>query len=143
MSNPRIPRRTSAPKPVSATRRKPRPEQSSDRAAPRVAAKAPAPKGPLTTSQKRYLRGLAHDLKPVILIGHKGVTPAVLGELEIALAHHELIKIKLGDDDRHSRAASVEEIRASSGAEIVQTIGRVACLFRFNPERAQFTLPKK
>ena len=101
------------------------------------------PTGPLKPSQKRYLRGLAHDLKPVILVGQKGVTPAVLDELEGALSHHELIKVKFADDDRESRAASIEEIRARSGAKIVQTIGRIACFFRFNPERAQFTLPKK
>ena len=96
----------------------------------------------MTASQKRYLRGLAHDLKAVILVGQKGVTPALLGELEAALAFHELIKVRLADDDRESRAASIEQIRASSGAEIVQTIGKTACFYRRNPERAQFTLPR-
>ncbi|MEO5561085.1 MAG: YhbY family RNA-binding protein [Dokdonella sp.] len=96
----------------------------------------------MTASQKRYLRGLAHDLKAVILVGQKGVTPALLGELEGALAFHELIKVKLADDDRESRAVSIEQIRASSGAEVVQTIGKIACFYRRNPERAQFTFPR-
>lgn len=142
MANPRIPRRTAAAIPASASRARPRPERRPEPSA-RVAPAPAAPKGPLTPSQKRYLRGLAHDLKPVILVGQKGVTPALLEELEGALAHHELIKVKLADDDRESRAASIEEIRAHSDAEIVQTIGRVACFFRFNPQRAQFTLPRK
>lgn len=110
--------------------------------APRAVAKKPAPKGPLTATQKRYLRGLAHDLKPVILVGQKGVTAPLLEELQIALAHHELIKVKLADDDRETRAASIEQIRANSGAEIVQTIGKVACFYRFNPDKAQFDLPR-
>ncbi|MEO7323725.1 MAG: ribosome assembly RNA-binding protein YhbY [Dokdonella sp.] len=96
----------------------------------------------MKASQKRYLRGLAHDLKAVILVGQKGVTPALLGELESALVFHELIKVKLADDDRESRAASIEQIRESSGAEVVQTIGKTACFYRCNPERAQFTLPR-
>ena len=101
-----------------------------------------APAAPLNANQKRYLRSLAHDLKPVILIGQKGVTEALLKELDIALAHHELIKVRLADDDRESRAQSIERIGSEARAEIVQTIGRVACFYRRNPDRAQFTLPK-
>ena len=96
----------------------------------------------LTSSQKRYLRGFAHDLKPVILVGQKGVTAALLKELDNALEHHELVKVKLADDDRESRATSIEQIRGQSGAELVQTIGKMACFYRRNPERAQFTPPK-
>jgi RNA-binding protein len=97
---------------------------------------------PLSASQKRYLRGFAHDLKPVILVGQKGVTAALLAEFALALEHHELVKVKLADDDRESRAESIEQIRAHSRAEVVQTIGKVASFYRRNPERAQFALPK-
>jgi len=97
---------------------------------------------PLSTSQKRYLRGFAHDLKPVILVGQKGVTSALLAEFDGALDHHELVKVKLADDDRESRAASIESIRAHSGAELVQAIGKVACFFKRNPDRNQYPLPK-
>jgi len=96
----------------------------------------------LSNPQKRYLRGLAHDLKPVIMVGQKGVTPAVLAELDAALSFHELIKVKLADDDRESRRASIEQIRESSSAEIIQSIGKVACFYRRNPDRAQFSLPR-
>lgn len=139
--------RTSGGRPVSSSERsKARPattyaDRPIEREKPR-AAPTTREAGPLKASQKRYLRGLAHDLKAVILVGQKGVTPALLGELEAALAFHELIKVKLADDDRESRAASIEQIRASSGAEIVQTIGKIACFYRHNPERAQFTLPR-
>jgi RNA-binding protein len=96
---------------------------------------------PLTPAQKRYLRGFAHALKPVVLVGQKGVTPALLGELDGALSHHELVKVKLADDDRESRRASIEAIRAASGAELVQSIGRTASFYRHNPKRSQFSLP--
>ena len=103
---------------------------------------AAGPAAPANADQKRYLRSLAHDLKPVILVGQKGVTDAVLKELEIALAHHELLKVRLADDDRDARAQSIERIASEARAEIVQTIGRIACFYRRNPDRAQFALPK-
>ncbi len=49
----------------------------------------------LSTKQKQHLKGLAHSLKPVVLMGANGLTEAVLAEIEIALNHHELIKVKL------------------------------------------------
>jgi RNA-binding protein len=96
----------------------------------------------LSASQKRYLRSFAHDLKPVILVGQKGITPALLAEFDGTLAHHELVKVKLADDDRDERAQSIEAMRAHTGAEVVQAIGKTATFFRRNPERNQFTLPR-
>lgn len=97
---------------------------------------------PLSASQKRYLRSFSHDLKPIILVGQKGVTPALLSEFDGALAHHELVKVKLADDERESRAASIESIRSHSGAELVQTIGKIACFYKRNPQKSQFSLPR-
>jgi len=102
----------------------------------------PAKPRPLTAAQKRHLRGFTHDLKPVILVGQKGVTAALLAELAGALEHHELVKVKLADDDRESRAASIEQMREHSGAELVQTIGKTASFFKRNPDRNQYPLPK-
>jgi RNA-binding protein len=96
----------------------------------------------LTSTQKRYLRGLAHDLKPVIMTGNKGVTPALLKELSGALEHHELIKVKLGSDDRDARKAQIAELGAGTNAELVQSIGRVACFYRRNEEQPKLALPK-
>lgn len=131
-----LPRRPAS----TATRARPAPPP---RKKPRsVREAAAAPPAPLNANQKRYLRSLAHDLKPVILVGQKGVTEALLKELDLALAHHELVKVRLADDDRESRASSIERIGNEAHAEIVQTIGRIACFYRRNPDRAQFTLPK-
>lgn len=97
---------------------------------------------PLSSSQIRYLRGLAHPLKPVLQLGGKGVTTGVLKELEQALDDHELIKVKLAGDDRAARAADLAKLIESSHAEAVQTIGHVAVLYRRNDDKPQIALPR-
>lgn len=96
---------------------------------------------PLSPSQKRYLRGLAHSLKPVILTGNKGVSPALLKEFSAALDQHELVKVKLGDD-RDERKAHIAELGEGAKAELVQSIGRVACFYRRNEEKPKLALPR-
>lgn len=98
---------------------------------------------PLSANQKRYLRGIAHSLDPVVMVGQKGVTPALLKEFDGALKHHELVKVKLADADREDRAETIEVLRDASHAELVQTIGRIACFFRRNPEQPKLELPRR
>jgi len=95
----------------------------------------------LTASQKRYLRGLTHDINPVVMVGDKGLTDNVMAEIEQALKHHELIKIKLRSD-RETRQAWSQQIIQTSGAEPVHEIGQVACYYRRNPEKPVIQLPK-
>ena len=97
----------------------------------------------LSANQKRYLRGIAHGLDPVVMVGQKGVTPALLKELDGALAHHELVKVKISDADREDRAETIEALRDASNATRVQTIGRIACFFRRNPKEPRIELPRK
>jgi RNA-binding protein YhbY len=66
---------------------------------------------PPDSSQKRYLRGLAHSLKPVIMVGNKGVSDALFAEFSIALDNHELIKVKLAGDDRKNGGADRQACR--------------------------------
>src|SRR5437868_4436523 len=96
---------------------------------------------PLKNSQLRYLRGLCHALKPVIMIGQKGLTDPVVAELEAALAHHELIKVKIAAEDRDARDAIGAELAAKGAAEVVQKIGNVVCLYRRNDEKPRIALP--
>ena len=96
---------------------------------------------PLSSRQKRYLRGLAHSLDPVVIVGQKGVTPSLLKELDGALVHHELIKVRLAEADRDDRAETIEALCEGANAELVQTIGRVAALYRRNPEEPTIELP--
>lgn len=94
----------------------------------------------LSANQRRYLRQLAHPLKPVVMLGAKGATEAVCKELNLALEQHELVKVKLSGD-REQRAAELEKLLAATGAESVQTIGHVASLYRPNSEQPRLALP--
>lgn len=95
---------------------------------------------PINNSQKRFLRGKTHHLNPVVMIGEKGMSENVTNELERALDHHELIKVKLRTD-RESRAAIIEKISEQCRAELIHKIGQVACFYRRNPEKPVIELP--
>lgn len=97
---------------------------------------------PLSSNQKRYLRGLAHGLKPVILVGAKGVGDALIAELDLALDHHELVKVKIAAEDREARDALVDVLVERSDATLVQRIGNIACLYRRNADAPQIALPR-
>ncbi len=88
----------------------------------------------LNEKQKKTLRGLAHKLKPVVMIGSSGLTEGVLGALEEALDHHELIKVKVAVGDRSERDDAIATMTQHSGAELVQRIGNIAIFYRRNPE---------
>ncbi len=96
----------------------------------------------LSNAQKRYLRGLAHDLKPVILVGAKGVTAALVAELDLALEQHELIKIKVAAEDRETRDAWIAELVEKSDAVHVSRIGHTAVLYRRSKNKPLVILPK-
>jgi RNA-binding protein len=94
----------------------------------------------LTGKQKNYLRGIAHKLNPVVMIGGKGLTDAVLAEIELALAQHELIKIKLPGNSKSEKVATMAQIASKTDSEPVQLIGRVGVLYRTG-EEPKITLP--
>ncbi|WP_162062470.1 ribosome assembly RNA-binding protein YhbY [Vibrio taketomensis] len=96
----------------------------------------------LSTKQKQHLKGLAHSLKPVVLLGANGLTEAVLAEIEIALDHHELIKVKIASEDRETKSLIVDAIVRETGAEKVQVIGKTLILFRQTQDR-KIELPRK
>lgn len=97
----------------------------------------------LSKKQIKFLRARCHALKPVILMGQKGLTEELLKELDNALDHHELVKIKLSADDREARASLISEICEKSQSEEVQTIGKMLSVYRSNPERAVISLPNE
>lgn len=79
---------------------------------------------------KKHLRTIAHTLSPVVTIAQKGLTENVTEEIDRALNRHELIKIKIFAADRESRKEMTQEICTASGAQLIQSIGNVAVLFR-------------
>lgn len=82
--------------------------------------------------KKRY-KAQAHALKPVIMIGNAGLTPAVLAEIERALDVHELIKIRIRAE-RDDRELISAQICAGTKAELIQKIGQIIAIYRKNPE---------
>ena len=83
----------------------------------------------------KYLRSLAHALKPVVRLGQNGLTDAVKKELNGALDHHELVKVKLSESDKDARNAQLDELCQSASATCVQQIGLTATLFRRNHKK--------
>jgi RNA-binding protein len=88
----------------------------------------------LNGKQKRHLRGLGHDLKPVLMIGKNEINAALTAEADTALAVHELIKVRIlesCDMDRHEVAAA---LAGACNAEVAQVLGRTLLLYRKGDE---------
>jgi RNA-binding protein len=86
----------------------------------------------LTEPQKKYLRGLGHNLKPVVMVAESGLSASVLQEFESSIAHHELVKVSVRVGDRDIRAEIIATLCVGSSAELVQRIGNIALLYRAN-----------
>ena len=96
----------------------------------------------LTPTQKKHLRGLAHNLKPVVYVGNSGCTEAVVEELDQALSFHELIKVRVRTGDRSQRDQTIQSLCEQCSASNVQRIGHVVVLFRPNPKDSKISLPR-
>ena len=101
--------------------------------------------GKLKGFQKKYLRGLAHNIKPVVLIGQKGLTDDLVKSSDQALERHELIKVKFNEfKEKDQKAEITEELCKRTKAEIAGTIGHIAILYREqqDPEKKKIFLPE-
>jgi RNA-binding protein len=97
---------------------------------------------PLKGSQRKYLRAQAHHLKPLVMIGTKGMTGQLLGSVDLALKDHELIKIKFLEFKEAKKEIS-EEIAKATKSELVGLIGNIATFYRQHPqsEKRKIKLP--
>ena len=95
----------------------------------------------LTNEQQKYLRKLAHNLEPVIWVGQNGLTDNVIDELESALNHHELVKVRVRTGERDLRNQVTIDITNKTNAIVVQKIGNTITLFRRNTEKPSITFP--
>ena len=84
----------------------------------------------ITGKQKKYLKGLAHKLNPVVMVGNKGVSEAVLKEIDATLEAHELIKIRVRCEDQVEFQETVAEIEEKANASLIQAIGHSVVLYR-------------
>lgn len=95
----------------------------------------------LTGKQTRHLRSLGHHLKPVAQVGQRGVHDAVIEKVKEELEHHELIKVKVGQDSLDSAKEVGAALSDSCGAFVAQVIGRTILLYRARKEDPAITLP--
>lgn len=97
----------------------------------------------LSVRQKKHLRQMGHGLKPVVMTGAAGVSPALLAELDGALEHHELVKVRVRTGERSARDAMIAALCDQTGAELVQRIGHIALIYRARREDPAITLPAR
>lgn len=99
----------------------------------------------LNSKQIAHLRGLAHSLSPVVMIGNNGLTEAVLKEIDVSLNAHELIKVQVAGDDRELRKSLLTEIADKTQAIVVHHIGKQLVFYRASENvkaSAKIVIPK-
>ena len=84
----------------------------------------------LNPAERKALKGRAHKLEPVVLIGNKGLTDQVVKEVDLALKVHELIKVRAPSVERGDREETLRTLCERTGAEAVQIIGKVFVMYR-------------
>ena len=95
--------------------------------------------------QKRFLRGLAHPLKPVVFVGQKGFTQSLADAMNEALDHHELVKVKFIEfKEKQKKLAIVEQIEKTLPCQMVGLVGHIAPFSRqqCDPEKRKIYLPE-
>ena len=88
----------------------------------------------INTAKRQDLKTQAHHLKPFVLLGSKGLTPAVVEETNIALMAHELIKVKINGAEKEDRILMANDLCEQLKADLVQLIGHTAIIYRKNPK---------
>lgn len=96
----------------------------------------------LTANQKKFLRGIAHGLNPVIIIGSQGVTDNLMAELDKSLTHHELLKVKMAAGEREDRKAIIDYVISHTKAKLVQNVGKMFVIYRARAKNPELVLPK-
>ena len=84
-------------------------------------------------SARKYLRSLAHHLKPIVIVGKNGTSAQLIGSVDLALKDHELIKVKFGEFKEAKKEIS-SEIARSTKSDVVGIIGNIAIFYRQHPE---------
>jgi len=95
----------------------------------------------LTGKQRRHLRALGHDLRPIVQVGKDGIDEGLVAALDQALADHELVKIKIGESAGLDRQEAAEALAKQTGSEVAQVLGYTVLLYRADPEDPKITLP--
>ncbi|MGH9458569.1 MAG: YhbY family RNA-binding protein [Thermoanaerobaculia bacterium] len=96
---------------------------------------------PLSARQRQYLKGLAHDLAPVVRIGKARITPEVAAETDRSLEAHELIKVRIEIEGSDSRRSVADDLADRTASDVVARIGKIAIFYRAREEKPAIRLP--
>lgn len=97
---------------------------------------------PLNPKQLQFLKGLAHDLNPVVQLGKNGWTDPLKQQLQEALDVHELVKVKIGRECPVEASEVSERLEQELGCTVVQTLGRVVTAYQAPPKNPKIQLPR-
>lgn len=95
----------------------------------------------LTGKQRRHLRSLGHELKPIVQVGKDGIDEGLIKAVDQALTDHELIKLKIGESAALDRHEAADAIAAQTKSDVAQVLGNTVLLYRAHPDDPQITLP--
>jgi RNA-binding protein len=95
----------------------------------------------LTGKQRRHLRALAHPLHPIVQVGKGGLDDGLVAAVDQALADHELIKVKVGENADASKADVAEQLAQRTKSEVAQIIGNIVLLYRADADKPVIELP--
>lgn len=95
----------------------------------------------LTGKQRRHLRALAHPLKPLVQVGKGGIDDGLVAAVDQALADHELIKVRVGENAAADRHDVAEELAGKTKSQIAQVLGNIVLLYRPDPDDPTIELP--
>jgi RNA-binding protein len=91
--------------------------------------------------QRKHLRGLAHSLKPIVQVGASGVTESVVNQVDEALTHHELIKVRLLEPE--DKKADAQSLADRTDSALCGLVGHTVILYRAHPEEPRVRLPSR
>ncbi|MDG2051947.1 MAG: YhbY family RNA-binding protein [Myxococcota bacterium] len=93
----------------------------------------------LTGQQRKWLRGQAHALKPIVHIGEAGLSASVIEATRAALDRHELIKVRLQQPT--DKRGTAQQISEQASATLCGLVGHTVILYRAHPENPKLVLP--
>ncbi len=96
----------------------------------------------LTSKQRKYLRGLAHHLRPVAWVGNAGLSDALVRKVDEELEHHELVKVKFTDSAPEKAKVAAAELAERAFGALCGTIGGMVILYRPYLKKPEIKLPR-
>jgi RNA-binding protein len=96
----------------------------------------------ITSKQRKYLKGLAHELEPMVMIGKEDLTENIIKEIDVNLEKRELVKVKIQDGSALKPKETANEVAEKLKADFVQAIGKKFVLYRRSVEEPKIELPK-